>query len=198
MNVDPRAHAARPWRVHTLAPDFELLEVWRFDLDGELVLSEVLDCFWSVFASTSNTSMLSRVRDEIGRRLGWDDHDFTLPIPGFTLPIPGCAETNVAARLTAADRERSRTPPGATPGGMQMLRSVYVFDDEALYEASNDTIHLMLHVGLLDRAISLGVYFMSRGLFTRFYMALFAPLRRAIIFPRLRRRLDAAWKARRA
>lgn len=28
MKVDPARHKSRPWRVHSLAPDFELLDVW--------------------------------------------------------------------------------------------------------------------------------------------------------------------------
>ena len=32
--ISPADHLARPWRVHALAPDFELLDVWRFGSRG--------------------------------------------------------------------------------------------------------------------------------------------------------------------
>ena len=32
MKTTRPAHFAHPWRVHTLAADFELLDMWRFEV----------------------------------------------------------------------------------------------------------------------------------------------------------------------
>ena len=34
MQIDAVKHLEQPWRVHALAHDFELLDVWRFPLTG--------------------------------------------------------------------------------------------------------------------------------------------------------------------
>lgn len=79
-------------------------------------------------------------------------------------PRPGCKETTVAARLTDEDRAKSRAPTDApSPLASPEVRTVYTFDDEALYEASNDTIHLMLHVAVVGEAAPPAVYIESRG-----------------------------------
>ena len=94
-------------------------------------------------------SGLAKARMKIGRALHWDDRD-------LTLPIPGCAETSVSARLGDDDRKRNLAtggPPSAVPS--PKVKTVYVFPDEALYELSNDTIHALLHMGLVGDRVSL-------------------------------------------
>ena len=192
MKVDPARHGERPWRVHTLAPDFELLDVWQFELGTGAALDDVLARFWAVFVKASEDSMLARTRLAIGRVLHWDDHD-------FTLPIPGCTETTVAARLTLADRARSRVPTDAPPPlASPEVRTVYVFDDEALYEASNDTIHLMLHIAVIGDAATLAVYIKSRGAFSRIYMTAIEPFRHFFVYPAFTRAFEADWRSTRA
>lgn len=137
------AHRERPWRVHTLAPDFRLEDVWTFEL-AEVAprdAREFLTCFWSVFDGLAG-SWLMKVRLEVGRAMRWDDHD-------FALPIPGCTETTLHERLDDADRKRCLAPDDArSPVPSPKVKTVYVFHDEALYELSNDTIHALLHVGI--------------------------------------------------
>jgi hypothetical protein len=188
MKIAPASHRERPWRVHTLAPDFQLLDVWQFDLAGRRAdIKTLLACFWSSFAALSN-SRLARARLRIGRTMGWDGHD-------FSLAIPGCRETCVADRLSDADRAASRARSDApSPVPAPTVRTVYLFDREALYEASNDTIHLLLHIGLLDENATLAVYIKSRGLFSRFYMAAIEPFRRLFVYPAFTRLFEAAWK----
>ena len=164
--------------------------MWQFELGpGIPALDDVLAVFWSVFLELGD-GRLARTRLRVGRWLKWDDHD-------FTLPIPGCRETSVGARLTAADRETSRGSTDApSPIESPVVRTVYVFDAEALYEASNDTIHLMIHLGIVGTGATLAVYIKSRGVFSKVYMAAIAPARHLMIYPALTRRLEAAWRAR--
>ena len=187
MKIDPSEHLTRPWRVHTLAPDFQVLDVWRFELGPTVpMLDDVLACFWSVFRASSN-SLLARTRLTVGRWMKWDDHD-------FTLPIPGCTEHSVQERLSPADRAASCAPLDAlSPVATPTLRTVYQFVDEALYETSNDTIHALLHVGVVHGGATLAVYIKSRGVFSRAYMAAIGPARHLVIYPALTRKLEAAW-----
>ena len=191
VKISASRHAERPWRVHTLAPDFTVLDVWQFELGpGTPVLDDVLLCFWSEFRKLSEDSLLARTRLRVGRWLKWDDHD-------FSLPIPGCEERSVGERLSPADRASSRIATNAaSPIESPVVRTVYVLGDEALYEASNDTIHLMLHISVVDAGATLAVYIKSRGVFSRAYLAAIGPARHLVIYPAMTRRLETAWRSR--
>ena len=73
---------------------------------------------------------------------------------------------------------------------------MYRFDDEALYEVSNATVHALLHLGAVDGGdVELAVYIKSRGAFTRLYMAAIMPFRHLIIYPRLITRVERRLRA---
>jgi hypothetical protein len=194
MRSTASAHRAHPWRVHTLAPDFELVDVWRFDVHVEPGggFDAFLDTFWEVMG-TLKRHPLSRMRMAVGRLLGWDEKP-------NTRAIPGCTERAVVERLDATDRARNRVSasgPSAEPG--LSVRPVYRFADEVLYEISNETVHGLLHLGCAEGgAPELAVYIKSRGLFTRLYMAAIWPARHAIIYPALTSRVESRWHALRA
>ncbi len=191
MKTNRAAHFAHPWRVHTLAADFELLDVWRFEVrpGGPRGFDAFLDTYWEAIHAMER-SVLSRVRVVVGRVMGWDDHP-------NSRPIPGCAEHLVAERLDATDRARNRfTVDEPSPLPVAKLRPVYRFDDEALYEVSNDTVHALMHVSCaLDASPELAVYIKSRGSFTRLYLAAIWPARRMIIYPALMSHVERRWAA---
>jgi hypothetical protein len=190
MNERETAHRARAWRVHDLAKDFSLEDLWGFDLGGRAPsdIRDFLASFWTVLRASSE-GRLARARVRIGAALGWDDHD-------LTLPIPGCAETSVSARLSSDDRARSLTPEDApSPTEMPKVKTVYVFAEEALYELSNDTIHALLHVAIAGPNATLAVYVKHRGLMSRLYMAAIWPARHLLIYPAFTRSLETAWRS---
>jgi len=140
MSVSSKRHLAERWRVHELASDFKLLDVWRFGLpraprDFDRFVGAVWGAFDEVAAST-----LSRLRLWLGERFGWDEK------PG-ALAIPGCSEHWVAERMSVSDRAGSRPAPMPVAGPEAGLRAVYRFENEALYEVSNSTIHALIHLG---------------------------------------------------
>jgi hypothetical protein len=190
MRSTASAHRAHPWRVHTLAPDFELVDVWRFaiQLDAGRGFDAFLDVFWEVMG-TLERHPLSRLRLAIGRLFGWDEKP-------NTRTIPGRRERTVVERLDATDRARNRlsdSRPAREPG--ISVRPVYGFADEVLYEISNETVHGLLHLSCAEgRAPELAVYIKSRGLFTRLYMAAIWPARHAIIYPALTSRVERRWR----
>jgi hypothetical protein len=191
MKTHRQAHFAHRWRVHSLAADFELIDVWRFEVRPEGVrgFDAFLEAFWQAIHAVER-SPLSRMRVAIGRVFGWD------AAPN-SRPIPGCTEHLVAERLDASDRSRTRfgsDEPSPLPAAK--VSPVYRFDDEALWEVSNDTVHALLHVSCAPgSAPELAVYIKSRGLFTRLYMAAIWPARHAIVYPLLISRVEEAFSA---
>jgi hypothetical protein len=190
MKTTRQAHYAHPWRVHTLAPDFEVIDVWRFELQLEpgRGFDAFLDTYWEAIHALER-SPLGRLRVAIGRVLGWDD------APN-TLAIPGCTEHAVAERLEATDRARNRfAADEPSPLPVAQVKPVYRFEDEVLYEVSNDTVHALMHVSCAPGASpELAVYIKSRGLFTRLYMAAIWPARYAIIYPSLMSLVERRWR----
>jgi uncharacterized protein DUF2867 len=184
MTTNRQQHLAHPWRVHTLAPDFRLLDVWHFDVDAD---HRDLDPFLAALLAAMHagaSSRLARLRLWLGKKLHWDDHP-------HTLPIPGCTETTLASRLTDADRAANRSRIGRAPifpeaGAVE----IYRFADEALFEVSNDTIHALLHVGMVGDHAVLAVYIKSRGFWSRAYMATIAPFRHLFVYPALTRSVE--------
>ena len=182
MKSTPAAHRARPWRVHQVAADFDCIDVWRFDV-GDVGLEKFLDVFWRQMR-VAETWKLSRLRLAIGRAMGWDEKP-------NSLPIPGCTETTVAARLDATERRDGEPSPMPAEG----VKPIYRFEKDALYEISNDTVHALLHVGMVPGGAELAVYVKSRGLFTDFYMAAIWPFRHFVIYPALISRVERAHTA---
>jgi hypothetical protein len=190
--TDPKTtYRQRPWRVHTLAQDFLLEDLWTFRLGGRPAddVGQVLDVFWSVFHQLER-GWLARTRLVAGRAFGWDDHD-------FTRSIPGCREKSVAERMECGDRQRNLAPPDApSPVATPIVKTVYLFNDEVLYEASNDTIHTLLHIAIADGEATLGVFVKWRGALSRLYMAAIWPARHLLIYPALVRRIEHTWAKR--
>jgi hypothetical protein len=193
-----RQHLSAPYRVHALAPDFELLDVWRFHLgaDARQDFAAFVASFWVAIAEIA-ASPLGRLRVWLGQRLGWDANP-------HERPIPGCVERSVAARLSSVDAAANRfTSATPSPFSAAAVRPIYLFEDEALYEISNETIHALLHLAWISGpapSARLAVYVKSRGLASRLYLAAIAPFRYAIVYPaliasverRFQRRGDAA------
>lgn len=78
MKVDPARHRSHPWRVHSLAPDFKLLDVWHIPIEADPGRGETFDQLFDIVwengleAGSAPTRALVRLRSAIGRTLGWD------------------------------------------------------------------------------------------------------------------------------
>ncbi len=218
MTSDVGAHRARPWRVHTLAPDFELLDLWELPLDADPARGETFADFLGMFVTTGATSTpvyslrprsfgdvlhlvrlgvaggLFALRGLLGRLFVLDDDD-------GTRPIPGRRESRVRTRLEAADHARDLGLLPARYAGA--FETVYGFADEALFEIANRTIHALLHLSWVEtpcgrRRVVLAVYVKSRGVGSRAYLALIRPFRHAIVYPAWIEHLMRTWQLRRA
>jgi hypothetical protein len=191
MQTTESVHAERPWLVHRIASDFTLEDLWTFDLgeDEANDIEEFLPAFWKVLGG-SERSTLAQIRLRVGRALGWDDHD-------FSLPIPGCTEKSVGERLEASDRTKNRArEDAASPVASPTIKTAYVLERDALYEVSNDTIHALLHIAVVGKQATLAVYVKSRGISSRLYMAAIWPARHLFLYPALVRKIERGWRSR--
>jgi hypothetical protein len=187
MKADRRAYERGGWRALDLTRDFRLEDEFDLRARPPKDVSEFMVCFWDCFRALSD-GVLAETRLRVGRALGWDDHD-------FTLPIAGCDETSVDRRLTDDDRKENLAAAEApSPVPSPIVKTVYVFRDEALYEFSNDTIHGLLHVCVHDGKATLAVYVKHRGVASRLYMASIWPARHALIYPSMIRKVERAWR----
>jgi hypothetical protein len=194
--LNPARHSDHAWRVHTLAPDFELLDVWSVPIHADPARGESFARFLDVvlangLAAGRATSALVELRRVLGRLFGWD-RDV------FTLPIPGCTERSIAERMTEADRRRSSVDPHRRTTPFTEVLMVYRFEDEALLEISNNTIHALVHFSWVDddrsgKTARLAVYIKSRGIMSRIYMAMIEPFRNWIVYPAYTEHLAALW-----
>ena len=212
--ADPRAHRARSWRVHTLAPDFELLDLWEVPLHADPTRGETFPEFLRVFltagaaawplyslrprsladalhaARLGGALALIELRFVLGRLFALDTDR--------SLAIPGQRENRVRARLDDADRARDLGVLPDKVGGA--FEPVYAFPEEALLEIANKTIHALLHLSWVEaepgrRSVVLAVYVKSRGWQSRAYMALIKPFRHWVVYPAWITHLRRTWAA---
>jgi hypothetical protein len=187
------------WRVDELASDFKLLDTWGFAIEADPAKGETFSEFIALVAALGSTTdsratrALIRARELLGRACGWD-------VGKHTLPIPGCRETSVAERLTEADRARNRVASLSLPRQQLVdLKEVYLFEDEALVEFNNRTIHGLLHfawVALPGGRYTprLGVYVKSRGRLSDLYLAAIRPFRHWIVYPAWTGKVAREWQ----
>ncbi len=200
MRLPNAAHDDHPWRIHDLAPDFTVEDVWALPVNGGAEdfprLVELMAASDPTDARSLPTRVLWRLRDGLGRafRLG----RIAVPADGrTTLPIPGTHETSLAERLpedlrgTAAGVEFASLP--FTP--------LYRTDVEFAAELSNPTVHGVMHLGWVERGGGryqgqMAVLVKPRGRFGAAYIAAIAPFRHAIVYPALMRQIEGAWNRR--
>ena len=204
MRLPDSAHAARPWVINRIAPDFRLLDAWALPAEGGPDdFGAFLDAMTAIDPVTGGTSggstvssALFRIRLRLGQWFGWDD-------PGRKLPIPGCQETTLRDRLPDDLRDVENTL--GTNARLQRVAGgfapVYRTADEAAAELSNGTVHGVLHLGWVEQSngryrAQMGVYVKPHGRLGEPYLKLIAPFRHLIVYPALMRQIGQAWDRR--
>lgn len=190
MRLPDSAHTSRPWRVHELARDFRLEDVWALPTPGGpddftrlVALFASLDPFRS---SARAVRMLFAIRRKVGELLRWDD---PVPSPGSKAPV-------LHDRLPEDLRERPAGPhPGALP-----FTPLYLTEDEWALVAVNRTVDGVLHLGWVQDGNDgyrgqMAVLVRPNGLLGAIYMATIAPFRHAVVYPQLMRDIERKWRA---
>jgi hypothetical protein len=190
MRLTSTAHTSRPWRIHELAPDFRLEDVWALPTPGG---PDDFPRFVRAFASADPSRSLPgaaralwELRAKLGALLGWDD-----------------ADTGVGARVPTL-RDRLPADLRDTPAGPAFdalpFTSVYLLENEWAAEAANKTVHGVLHFGWVSDADGryrgqMAVLVKPNGRFGDAYMAAIRPFRHLIVYPPLMRQIGRQWRA---
>ncbi len=191
MRLPSRAHTARSWRVHEIAPDFRLEDVWALPTPGgpddfpELVRQ---------FASGDPAKRLPgiarilwAVRFQIGALLGWDD-----------------SQTGVGSRVPSL-RDRLPADLRDAPSGPVFdslpFTSLYLLADEFAAEMANRTVHGVLHLGWVPDERGgyrgqMAVLVKPNGVLGNAYLAAIKPFRHLVVYPAATRQIERVWQSR--
>ena len=193
MRLPNAAHTSRPWRIHELTGDFRLEDVWalptpggRDDFPRLVALIASSDPSRS---SSAAVRTLFAIRWTIGALLGWDRKDVGAGSPRATL----------RDRVPADLRESQSIPSfEALP-----FTPLYGIGDEWAAEIVNRTVHAIMHLGWVrDQGGTyrgqMAVLVKPNGLLGAGYMAVIAPFRRLVVYPRILAEVGRQWRARAA
>jgi hypothetical protein len=188
MRLPNTAYTSRPWRIHDIAPDFRLEDVWELPgRGGPDDFPRVVQLAASFDPSQSSSRVaraLWTIRWKIGELLGWDDSDAGL---GSRVPT-------LRDRLPADLRERPGPEFAALP-----FTSLYLTEDEFAAEVANQTMHGVMHLGAVPDGTGgyraqVAVLVKPNGLFGNAYMAAIRPFRHLIVYPALMREAPELWE----
>ncbi|MCU1647313.1 MAG: hypothetical protein JWN03_7588 [Nocardia sp.] len=185
------AHTARPWRIHEIANDFRVEDVWALPTPGSAGdFPRLVQAFAE--GNSAEQSVVVRalfaVRWKLGELFGWDQPDSGVGTRVHTL----------RDRLPTDLRDAS---PGPNPQTIPFT-SVYLTADEWVSESANRTVHALLHIGWVPDETTgayrgqMAVLVKPNGTFGNLYMAAIAPLRRLIVYPPMIGMLGRHWQNR--
>jgi hypothetical protein len=192
VRLSKSAHTSRPWRIHEIAGDFELEDVWALPTPGGPDdFHYLVEGFTSSDPSRSSSApvrALFAIRWKIGELLGWDTPDSGR----------GSRVLSLSDRLPADLREAG---PGPRFEGLPFT-PLYLLDDEWAAELANRTMHGVLHLGWVPDAAGgyrgqMAVLVKRNGLLGAAYMAAIRPFRHLIVYPQILRDIGRRWRTRR-
>ncbi|MEU8465631.1 DUF2867 domain-containing protein [Streptomyces sp. NPDC029003] len=192
MRLPRTAHTRHPWRIHEIAGDFTVEDVWALPTPGgpddlpELVRQLAEGIRSGVNGDTPLTRLLFAVRWRLGALLGWDSRASGI----------GARTASLRERLPADLREGPRGPDL----GSSTFTSLYETGDEWAAEMANKTVHAVLHLGWVGDGSGghrgqMAVLVKPNGPFGRLYMLAIKPFRYLGVYPALMRTIGRTWQA---
>ncbi|MCQ0021653.1 DUF2867 domain-containing protein [Streptomyces somaliensis DSM 40738] len=188
MRLTPEAHTSRPWRIHEIAHDFTLQDVWALPTPGGPDdfprLLEAIRSDGFPDDSSPSVRFLWAVRQKLGALLGWDGER----------GAAGARFPSLAERLPADLRERPAEPPPGEP-----FSGLYMTDGEWAAELANRTVHAVMHLSWVPDGSGghrgqMAVLVKPNGVLGTAYMAAIAPFRHLLVYPQLMRSWERRWK----
>ncbi len=191
MQIPNAAHRAHPWRIHEIAGDFHLEDVWELPTPGG---PDDLERLVRQFANGKGDPVpsfvgraLFAIRWKLGALFGWDE-----PADG----IEGRVAT-LRDRLPTDLREGTRGPDlGSVP-----FSSLYQTHDEWAAETANRTVHAVMHISWVPDGSGgyrgqMAVLVKPNGLLGAVYMLGIKPFRYLGVYPAMIRGIGREWQAR--
>lgn len=185
MRLPRSVHESRPWRIHDLAHDFRLEDVWALPTPGGHDdfprLVQAVASFDPARSSSPAVRALFALRWKLGELLGWDEP-------------PGDGASMLRDRLPP---DLAAAPPGPAFDAAPFT-PVYLTGDEFAAELANRTVHGVVHVGWVRDGTGayrgeMAVYVKRNGLVGAAYMAGITPFRHLIVYPSAMRDIERAW-----
>lgn len=190
--LPPAAHTDLPWRIHEIAPDFELEDVWALPTPGGP--DDLLALVTEMTGDEDDRDfplpyrLLFALRWKLGELLGLDDEDDDV----------GHRVASVRDRLPEDLRGRSGPEFRSVP-----FHTVYLTEREFVAEIANRTVHGLMHVGWVQDPTAEGgfrgqmaVLVKPNGVLGRAYLAFIKPFRYLVVYPALIRTIARKWAAR--
>ncbi|MFG2488887.1 DUF2867 domain-containing protein [Streptomyces virginiae] len=190
MRLPKTAHTSRPWRIHEIAGDFRVEDVWALPTPGG---PDDLDRLVRQFAEGAGdpapspvARVLFAVRWKLGELFGWDKPD-----GGLGTRVPTLRD-----RLPADLREGERGPDLRSAP----FTSVFQTHDEWAAECANRTMHGVLHIGWVPDGNGghhgqMTVLVKPNGRLGALYMLGIKPFRYLGVYPALLRSIGRDWNA---
>ncbi|MGH2892755.1 MAG: DUF2867 domain-containing protein, partial [Solirubrobacteraceae bacterium] len=182
---------SEPWRIHDIAADFHVEDVWALPTPGGP------DDFPRLMGLASSTDpdrgssaivrALFALRWKVGELLGWDENGTGA----------GSGTATLRDRLPADLRDG---PTGPELAGSLPFTSLYVTDDEWAAEIANRTMHGVMHLGWVPDGTGgyrgqMAVLVKRNGPLGHAYMAAILPFRHFIVYPRMLDEIGRRWCA---
>jgi hypothetical protein len=189
MKLPDSEQTSRPWRIHELVRDFELLDVWALPTPGG---PDDFPRLVEIVASSDTAETPSRagralwaIRWKLGEVFGWDEVE----------------EKDLPDWQMLRDRLPDDLRDGPSGPAFETLpfESVYMLDDEWAAELANKTVHGVLHLSWVpdDQGGYRGqmaVYVKPNGLLGKAYLAAIQPFRHHVVYPPMMRQLERMWR----
>ena len=191
MRLPNTAHTSRPWRIHEIAPDFRLEDVWALSTPGRpddfpLLVQGIAEGDPSQSPSCVVRTLFA-ARWKLGGLLGLDKPD-----TGIGERVPTLRD-----RLPADLRDGPSGPEfTALP-----FRSLYLLDNEWAGEIANRTMHGVMHLGWVPDDDGgyrgqIAVLVKPNGLLGEAYMTAIKPFRYLLVYPQVLRQIEHQWRTR--
>ncbi len=202
MRLPDAAHTSLPWRIHELAPDFRVEDVWALPTPGGPEDFPRLVRFASdrpvelnargKYVGDGSDGIVSRLsralfalRWKLGELFGWDDRDAGV----------GRRVATLRDRLPADLRDAPRGPDlESVP-----MASLYLLEHEWAAEMANRTVHSVMHIGWVPDGTGgyrgqMAVLVKPNGRLGAAYMAAIKPFRHLTVYPALMRSIERYWQ----
>ncbi|HEY6525605.1 MAG TPA: DUF2867 domain-containing protein [Solirubrobacteraceae bacterium] len=192
MRLPTTAHTSQPWRIHEIAHDFRVEDVWALPTPGSpgdfRLLIGIATSTDPERGSSAVVRALFAIRWKMGELLGWDDHGMGA----------GARVATLRDRLPADLRDGPAAPE---LGGTLPFSSLYLTENEWAAEIANRTMHGVMHLGWVPDGAGgyrgqMAVLVKPNGLLGRAYMAAILPFRYFIVYPRTLDEIGRRWRAR--
>lgn len=183
-------HTSRPWRIHEIAPDFEVEDVWAFRTpdagpDDFPAFAAALRKAADLDTNPPLVRFLFAVRWKLGALFGWDDEQQGLA-------------TRVESLCDRLPPDLRQDLTGQPVPGTPFI-DMYQLPFEGASELANKTCHAICHLGWVptddgDYELRMTVLVRTNGRLGRLYLAAIKPARYLIVYPAMTRKWERVWR----